>query len=331
MKYSSQVYENNLLIDHQYYHHAIEADKIHSSDLQEDHFFLTFPYGKMEFNLWYFDGILIRYTKTSFNGHYCFENKNVLNMVGLEFNLNGSFEIHHMNQVYRVQSRQHNIIYSPKVDNIFYNRTDSGETFKIYFLPHVFLELTRDSNDTLKRFGDHVLAGKPSVVAPVSPVLHSELNKAIQEVINCRYTGGLKKVFMLSKCMEILVMQAEAFDRVMNSEQSTSLIIKTEKDQIIYARDYLLEHADNPPSLSELSKIVGMNEYKLKKSFKETFHTTVFGYLTDHRMEQARKTLLENHSTISELAYDLGYSSPQHFSSAFKKKFGVPPKRLKEN
>jgi AraC-like DNA-binding protein len=84
-----------------------------------------------------------------------------------------------------------------------------------------------------------------------------------------------------------------------------------------------------PPTLSELAKAVGINEYKLKKGFKETFGNTVFGYLADTRLELARIELFEKKKSVSQLAFELGYSSIQHFSNAFKKKFGVSPGRLK--
>jgi len=74
---------------------------------------------------------------------------------------------------------------------------------------------------------------------------------------------------------------------------------------------------------------VGINEYKLKKGFKETFGTTVFGYLSDTRLDIAKNELLANRKTAGELALELGYSSLQHFSGAFKKKFGASPSKLK--
>jgi AraC-like DNA-binding protein len=83
---------------------------------------------------------------------------------------------------------------------------------------------------------------------------------------------------------------------------------------------------DMPPSLKELAKLSGLNEYKLKKSFKEVYNTTVFGYLSDHRLNEARKKLESSNKSIAEIAYDLGYSSPQHFAKAFKEKFGLTPK-----
>ena len=83
------------------------------------------------------------------------------------------------------------------------------------------------------------------------------------------------------------------------------------------------------PAGTELSRIAGINEFKLKRGFKEVFGQTVFGYLNDERMDLAKSDLLEKQKSITEIAFELGFSSVQHFSNAFKKKFGVSPRGVK--
>ena len=134
-------------------------------------------------------------------------------------------------------------------------------------------------------------------------------------------------MFLQSKCVELLILQAQAYEDALG--KTATSIIKTDfdKERILFARDYLIQNALQPPTLRELSKIAGINEFKLKKGFKEIFNSTVFGYLTDHKLGQARELLSFGNTSIKELADDLGYSSVQHFSTAFKKKFGISPGR----
>ncbi|HEY1200219.1 MAG TPA: AraC family transcriptional regulator, partial [Niastella sp.] len=109
------------------------------------------------------------------------------------------------------------------------------------------------------------------------------------------------------------------------------LIIKPghDTDSIYFAKDYLVQHAAQPPSLNELAKIAGINEFKLKQGFKTLFNNTVFGYLADYKLNQAHE-LIRSNIPIKEVADQLGYSSVQHFNSAFRKKFGIPPGKLKK-
>lgn len=137
-------------------------------------------------------------------------------------------------------------------------------------------------------------------------------------------------MFLQSKCIELLTLQAQMYEE-MTSKPGAS-IFKTgyDKERILFAKDYLLQNAITPPTLTELAKIAGLNEFKLKRGFKEVFNNTVFGYLNDHKLTQARELLLSGSSAIKEIADDLGYSSVPHFSSAFKKKFGVSPGKVKK-
>nr|WP_250714436.1 AraC family transcriptional regulator [Bacteroides fragilis] len=68
---------------------------------------------------------------------------------------------------------------------------------------------------------------------------------------------------------------------------------------------------------------VGTNECTLKRGFKTVFGTTVFGHIFDYRMEIACRYLLDSSKTIQEIGACVGYEYHAHFSTAFKRKFGL--------
>ena len=72
--------------------------------------------------------------------------------------------------------------------------------------------------------------------------------------------------------------------------------------------------------------IAGINEQKLKNGFKELFGKTIHTFLTDYKMEIALRNLKQKTKNPSQLAFDLGFSSLQHFSKAFKQYYGFAPK-----
>ncbi|WP_404850097.1 helix-turn-helix transcriptional regulator, partial [Elizabethkingia anophelis] len=63
----------------------------------------------------------------------------------------------------------------------------------------------------------------------------------------------------------------------------------------------------------------------MKYGVLTVFNTTIFKFIHDKKMEQARQLLEAKFVNIKEIAYMLGYSQPQHFTSAFKKKYGILP------
>ena len=88
---------------------------------------------------------------------------------------------------------------------------------------------------------------------------------------------------------------------------------------------------DNPPTLKELAKLVGLNEYQLKVGFKEIYGNTVYGYLLEHKLDHSRALLDKGKFQVNQVAYEVGYTNPSHFIAAFRKKFGVTQKKYLMN
>lgn len=305
------------------------ANVLQTVELKEDTLTLPSPMVNSTITQWLFDGICMRHSLHHFNDYLSFSKQNETDNISLSFNIRGHVLITQEGTVYEVQDQQHNIIYANGYMNTFENRSLETENLSIQFSPQAFLQLIQGSNDTMQRFADRLLEGGPVVIAQQSLPTNAAMQRAITDIIHCTYTGHLKKLFLLSKSIELLVLSADAWDQAFQYQQRQQYR-QDDRERIHYAREYLINNMERPPSLSELSRIVGINEFKLKKKFKEEFNTTVFGYLSDYRLGMARSFLQDSNKAVSDIAYELGYSSPQHFSTAFKKKFGVSPSELKQ-
>lgn len=139
------------------------------------------------------------------------------------------------------------------------------------------------------------------------------------------YEGGWQHLYLQARALEQLALQCKQQEDAVR----LSSLRRTEVDKIYQAREALLRDIQHPPSLAALARLAGLNEYKLKSGFKEVFGNTVFGYLKDHRLNLARQLLLEGNRTVTEVAYETGYTTLQHFSNEFKKKFGITPGQLR--
>jgi AraC-like DNA-binding protein len=82
-----------------------------------------------------------------------------------------------------------------------------------------------------------------------------------------------------------------------------------------------------PPSLQELADEVGLSLRKIKEGFKQIYSDTVFNFLFNYKMEEARRLLETNTLNVNEVGLKVGYSTSSHFIAAFKKKFGITPKK----
>lgn len=86
----------------------------------------------------------------------------------------------------------------------------------------------------------------------------------------------------------------------------------------------------SPPSTEKLAKLLGLNKSYFIRFFKKHVGVSPMEYLLKRKMEEASKMLLFSSVRISDIAAALGYSNCHHFSSQFKKHFGLPPKSYRQ-
>ncbi len=134
-----------------------------------------------------------------------------------------------------------------------------------------------------------------------------------------------EKLYYQGKVLELLSLYFS--EKKADTENCPFLNDEDTVRKIKNAKEYLLKKSENPPSLKELAKIAGLNEYQLKVGFKQIYGNTVFGFLLDHKMDNAQLLLDTAKYKVNEVAYQIGYTNPSHFIAAFKKKFGVTPKK----
>lgn len=97
-------------------------------------------------------------------------------------------------------------------------------------------------------------------------------------------------------------------------------------------RAAILENFRDPNfSPSALSEILHMNPNHMSRIFRQETGCTIIEELIETRMGEARR-LMDGSAAIPvcEVARLCGYSDPLYFSKAFKKRFGVPPQKIKE-
>ncbi len=90
-------------------------------------------------------------------------------------------------------------------------------------------------------------------------------------------------------------------------------------------RRYIEEHHDDLHTLQEVSQACHVDAAHLCRLFRRYDHHTPYQYLVRLRMNRAAEKLRSPGVLVSEVADDLGFSDPFHFSRTFKRVFGVSP------
>lgn len=80
-------------------------------------------------------------------------------------------------------------------------------------------------------------------------------------------------------------------------------------------------------AIPELARLVGMSTSAFHKHFKEVTESSPLQYQKDLRLIEARRVLTRGGASVSTVAFEVGYESPNQFSREYARKFGVPPSR----
>jgi len=160
--------------------------------------------------------------------------------------------------------------------------------------------------------------------APISP----EMFFLISGIRNCPYSGMMKRMYLESKLMELYLLQISSLS--IDGQRPVTSLKRTDIEKIYEAREFIEKHYGEGCSIVYLAAHIGLNQQKLKAGFREVLGTTVFRYLSEVRMQEAKRKLLEEKKYVGEVASEVGYKNSHHFTAAFKKRFGFLPSDLRE-
>lgn len=196
----------------------------------------------------------------------------------------------------------------------------------VHIEPELFTSWLNQTPDSIPQELQHLIKASPQTYYVRSSMTTGAMQTALQQILNCPFQGITKRMYLESKVWELMVLLVEQELKLHEPKSCIYSLKPDDVDRIHQARDILLQSLDNPPSLIELARQVGLNDCTLKRGFRQVFGTTAFGYLHNYRLEQAKQLLEERRLNISEIAQAIGFANRSYFAAAFRKKFGISPR-----
>src|SRR5690606_16179717 len=140
---------------------------------------------------------------------------------------------------------------------------------------------------------------------------------------------------MRSQIKQLISNRAILFSRFMGEVNKTEIESKsTSLDQqfilkiITYTRDNIKETNLN---VEKLADEFNLSRSQLYRKIKSLTGLTANELIRKIRLERAKELLEESSGpSVSEISYNVGFSSPSYFSKCFKAHFGVLPKEVKD-
>jgi len=148
------------------------------------------------------------------------------------------------------------------------------------------------------------------------------------QILQCPYGGRVRRLFLEAKSLELVALKLAELEPT--SRDQAMGLNKRAMDQVREAHQILVERMADPPSLTQLGLMVGLNRNKLNRGFKKLYGDTVFNVLRMARLAKASSLLQNTDLSLAEIAFAIGYNSQANFTTAFRQHFGQPPKKVRQ-
>lgn len=132
--------------------------------------------------------------------------------------------------------------------------------------------------------------------------------------------------------LRLLIHLKNRSNAVQNEPIPASDSLPSNRHAILFhsARIHLLKSLAITPSMAELEKLTNTNSRHLNMAFKISAGVTVYEYLREERMKEARALLQQTSLAVQDIAYEIGFTNSANFATAFKDRFGLTPREFRQ-
>ena len=234
-------------------------------------------------------------------------------------------------QIFTAKQGEHNVFFCKDecLGRDIFLKNDTMEVITIAISELEFAQMAQKYPDSFMAIYKRYQSGDNFLLSRQGGFLTSmQMQAVLQQLNNTELLGNAAGVYADLKVLELFLLQFHQMDtqKYQNYQYCKT---RTDIDKIYEVRELIIHNLRYTPSISELAREMGMNEKKLCYGFKEIFGNTIFGYLYDYKMNLAQQLLLHTDKSIGEIALQCGYEHLSHFSTAFKRKFGLSPQEMR--
>ncbi len=227
---------------------------------------------------------------------------------------------------YRLKPKDILIINNKELHKAFIEDGVPYERIVIWINPDYIKSLCTDKTNLFIAF-DSTSANKHNLLR-LNPDTSEYIYNIVQKLgIACSSTAFgndlLKKAYLL----ELLIYLNRAFQMPMGKETQLDIIYNDKINSII---QYINDNLNGDVSLETLSSRFFLSKYHLLREFKKNTGYTVHRYIQQKRLIMARE-LLKHNKQVTEVCNQCGFGDYSNFIRAFRKEFGISPKKYSKN
>lgn len=185
------------------------------------------------------------------------------------------------------------------------------------------MELIKKNPDQFSVFASYLLVDLIFAVSKLVEKLGGNIKELNPEILQRKFIDdAVSDEERFTKTLEqVLVFALEFRDSKVTGKYA---------DVILKAKRFIEEnYADQNTTLTSVAEAVALSPNHFSTIFSQECKTTFIEYLTNVRMENAKRLIRETDMKGYDIAYECGFSDPHYFSYIFKKNTGLSPREYK--
>ncbi|MFV0416864.1 MAG: helix-turn-helix domain-containing protein [Chthoniobacterales bacterium] len=197
------------------------------------------------------------------------------------------------------------------VESVLYLRVGNN-VFASLLAGQVFLQ------DTRKRDFQQVAAHLKHMQIPEETLAKLETQwKQTEGVTKKRYQAALRLLEVFATQISRIAAELMVQD------------LEGEPEHVRRAKYYIRNHHSEPIMLEDVARAIGFSNQYSSTLFRENTGITISEYISLVRIEAAKRQLRQRKQRISEIAYQVGFSSLSQFNRSFSKLMGQSPREYR--
>lgn len=253
-------------------------------------------------------------------------------IIKLHFSLEASFgfqPLHHLPFRAQVPENHCNLFYLPSAQGKEFYKPEPSKAFELFIKPEGLKRLLGEEFKRVLKGLDEAISNKTTYLHwDKSRFIPPHIRNKIMEILLCPYQGVIKKTY-LENCLSVLLIDFFLAKESSQVQERRVKVPNADYLSLVNVETYIRQNLGSALRISELAEIAGFNVTKLKRDFKKVYGITIFKYITSLRMERAIQLITEDNMSIAQASFEVGFSHPQHFTTAFKRTMGYLPSQLK--
>jgi len=138
---------------------------------------------------------------------------------------------------------------------------------------------------------------------------------------------GFERVMVLCQCLFMIARDAEFIPL---STQDIKVLNPKDKERIDSVFQYTIDNFQEPISLSDIAKMIGMSIPAFCSYFKKSTKKTYTAFLNEVRIGYACKLLIDSNNAIVQICYESGFNSFSNFNKQFIKVRKMSPSQYRK-